>query len=262
MDEKQYGGPGEMVIDERGRGPRVVFVHGGGLGGAMAWQEQWPLGNAWRLVMPARPGYGASPWPGTEDFERDAGYIADLIEPGDHVVAHSYGAAVAMLAVAKDVSRVASLTLIESGTSDIAKEDPRVTAFHYATLGLAAHPPADDEAYLRMLFKILEPSRPLPDPLPPPLRAFAGHLRHFRSPSEAIVPVRELAAARLPKLHVSGGHSAAYEGITDALASQLGGERVVIEGGGHAPQRTGEPFNAVLRRFLGGKTVSSEGSAA
>lgn len=262
MEEKQYSGPGQMVIDERGRGPRVVFIHGGGLGGAMAWQEQWPLGDTWRLVMPARPGYGASPWPGSEDFAHDANYVADLIEPGDHVVAHSYGAAVAMLAVAKDVSRVASLTLIESGTSDIAKEDPRVTAFHYATLGLAAHPPADDEVYLRTLFKILEPSRPLPDPLPAPLRAFAGHLPHFRSPSEAIVPVRELAAASFPKLHISGGHSAAYEGITDALASQLGGERVVIEGGGHAPQRTGEPFNAVLRRFLSGEPPSSGESAA
>ncbi|MCP3727571.1 alpha/beta hydrolase [Paraburkholderia sp. CNPSo 3272] len=262
MEEKQYSGPGQMVIQERGSGPRVVFVHGGGLGGAMAWREQWPLGDTWRLVMPARPGYGASPWPGDEDFERDASYLADLLEPGDHVVAHSYGAAVAMLAVAKDVSRVASLTLIESGTSDIAKEDARVTAFHYATLGLAAHPPADDETYLRTLFRILEPSRALPDPLPAPLSAFAGHLRHFRSPSEAVVPVHELATAAFSKLHISGGHSDAYEGITDALGSQLGGERVVIAGAGHAPQRTGEPFNAVLRRFLGGETPSSGEPAA
>jgi pimeloyl-ACP methyl ester carboxylesterase len=252
MDQKQYGGPGGMVVEERGHGPRVVFVHGGGIGGAMAWQAQWSLADAWRLVMPARPGYGSSPWLGNEDFERDADYIADLIEAGNHIVAHSYGAAVAMLAVARDVSRVASLTLIESGTSAVAKDDPRVCAFHYACLGLAAHPPTDDETYLRALFRILEPTQPLPDPLPPPLRHFAAHLRHFRSPSEAIVPERELAAAAFPKLHVSGGHSAAYEGITDALAMRIGGERVVIQGGGHAPQRTGEPFNSVLRRFLGG----------
>lgn len=252
MDEKQYNGPGGMVVDERGSGPRIVFVHGGGVGGGVAWQAQWPLAGDWRLVMPARPGYGKSAWPGSEDFERDAAYIAQLLEPGDHVVAHSYGAAVAMLAVARDPDSVASLTLIESGTSAIAKDDPRVTAFHYATLGLAAYPPVDDEAHLRALFRILEPTQPLPDPLPPPLRVFAGHLRHFRSPSEAVVPVRELSAASFPKLHVSGGHSAAYEGITDALAARLGGERVVIEGGGHAPQRTGERFNAVLQRFLAG----------
>ncbi|OUL80519.1 alpha/beta fold hydrolase [Paraburkholderia hospita] len=257
MDEKQYNGPGGMVVDERGDGPRIVFVHGGGIGGAMAWQAQWPLADEWRLVMPARPGYGKSPWPGSEDFLRDAAYVAQLLEPGDHVVAHSYGAAVAMLAVARDCARVASLTLIESGTSAIAKNDPRVTAFHYATLGLAAHPPAEDEAYLRALFRILEPTQPLPEPLPPPLRVFASHLRHFRSPSEAVVPERELSVAHLPKLHVSGGHSAAYEGITDALAARLGGERVVIEGGGHAPQRTGERFNAVLRRFLSGGSLSA-----
>lgn len=108
-------------------------------------------------------------------------------------------------------------------------------------------------------FRILEPTQPLPDPLPPPLRVFASHLRHFRSPSEAVVPVRELSAASFPKLHVSGGHSAAYEGITDALAARLGGERAVIEGGGHAPQRTGERFNAVLRRFLAGEVLSDAG---
>ncbi len=250
MDMKKYQGPGGMMVEQLGQGPRIVFVHGGGAGGALAWQEQWPLAERWQLVMPARPGYGASPWLGSEDFERDAGYIAALIEPGDHVVAHSYGAAVAMLAVAQHVSKVATLTIIESGTSDIAKDDPAVTAFHYAVLGLAAHPPADDEQFLRALFRIIQPNQPLPPELPPPLRAFARHLRHFRVPAEAQVPEQLLREAPLRKLHVSGGHSPAYEGITNRLAERLGGERIVIPGAGHMPQRTGAPFNAALIRFL------------
>jgi len=253
MDQIKHVGPGGMVVEELGNGPRIVFIHGGGVGGALAWQAQWSMGADWRLVMPARPGYGESPWLGSEDFERDADYIAELFTHGDHVVAHSYGAAVAMLAVAKDVGKVASLTLIESGTSDIAKDNPDVTAFHYAALGLAAHPPADEEEYLRTLFRIIQPDQPLPADLPPPLRAFAKHLKNFRSPSEAIVPERLLKEATFPKLHVSGGHSAAYEAITDRLAERLGGERAVVRGGGHTPQRTGEPFNSVLGQFLTSK---------
>jgi pimeloyl-ACP methyl ester carboxylesterase len=154
--------------------------------------------------------------------------------------------------VAQDVGKVASLTLIESGTSDIAKDDPRVTAFHYAVRGLWAYPLADDEEQLRALFRIIQPDQPFPTPLPPPLQAFAKHLKHFRPPAESVVPEQVLKAAPFRKLHVSGGHSPAYEGITDRLAERLGGERIVIKGGGHMPQRTGEAFNAALQRFLVG----------
>ena len=248
----QYTGPGGMLVDEMGAGRRIVFVHGGGAGGALAWQAQVPLAAHWLLVMPRRPGYGGSPRnpSGREDFEYDAGLIAQLIQAGDHVVAHSYGAAVAMLAVAQAPGRAASLTIIESGTSDIAKDDAAVTSFHYATLGLAAHPPADNEAFLRTLFRIIEPSRPLPPVLPPPLQAFARHLPQFRFPAEAVVPEEALRNAGIPFLHVSGGHSPAYEGITDRLAQKLGGERLVIAGGGHMPQTTGAPFNQALAQFL------------
>lgn len=249
-----YDGPGGMQVDEIGVGRRIVFVHGGGAGGALAWKAQAPLAADWLLVMPSRPGYNASvPNPhGGEDFEYDAGLIAQLIEQGDHVVAHSYGAAVAMLAVAQVTGKVASLTIIESGTSDIARDDPAVTAFHYATLGLAAHPPADDEEFLRTLFRIIEPSRALPPALPPPLQAFARHLSTFRFPAEAKVPEQVLRNSGMRYLHVSGGHSPAYEGITDRLAERLGGQRIVIAGAGHMPQQTGLPFNTALAAFLRG----------
>jgi pimeloyl-ACP methyl ester carboxylesterase len=254
MDVTKYTGPGGMQVEEMGAGRRIVFVHGGGAGGALAWKAQAPLAVDWLLVMPSRPGYnGSAPNPsGREDFAYDAGLLAELIQLDDHVVAHSYGAAVAMLAVAQVAGKVASLTIIESGTSDIAKDDPAVTAFHYAVLGLAAHAPADDEQYLRALFRIIEPARALPPVLPPPLQAFARHLRDFRFPAEAVVPAEALRNAGVPYLHVSGGHSAAFEAITDRLQQRLGGERVVIEGGGHAPQQTGAPFNAALERFLRG----------
>ena len=254
MDISKYTGPGGMQVEEMGAGRRIVFVHGGGAGGALAWKAQAPLAAVWLLVMPSRPGYnGSAPNPlGGEDFDYDAGLIAQLIEQGDHVVAHSYGAAVAMLAVAQVAHKVASLTIIESGTSGIAKDDPAVTAFHYAALGLAAQPPADHVEFLRTLFRIIEPSRPLPPTLPPPLEAFARRLPKFRFPAMATVPEQVLRNAGIPYLHVSGGHSPAYEGITNRLAERLGGRRIVIEGGGHMPQQTGLPFNTALTTFLRG----------
>ena len=45
-------------------------------------------------------------------------------------------------------------------------------------------------------------------------------------------------------------HSAAFEAITDALERQVGGQRAVISGGGHAPQEVGDVFNALLEGFL------------
>ncbi|WP_240162301.1 alpha/beta fold hydrolase [Glaciimonas sp. PAMC28666] len=250
MEQIKYAGPGGMDVTEMGTGPRVVFVHGGGVGGALAWKEQWPMAADWRLVMVSRPGYGDSPARGGEDFERDADLVAELLQPGDHVVCHSYGAAVGMLAVAQDVDKVASMTIIESGTTAIAKDDPSVTMFHFALLGLMTNPPEDDELFLRWMFRIIQPSQPLPPVLPPPLAQFARHLRHFRSPSECIVPEKILHDAAFKKLHVSGDHNPAYEGITNRLAEHLGGERLIIRGAGHMPHMTGAPFNAALDAFL------------
>ena len=51
------------------------------------------------------------------------------------------------------------------------------------------------------------------------------------------LPLAELAAARFPKLVVSGGHSAGFDAICDDLAERIGASRVV-EGAGHEIQFT------------------------
>ncbi len=38
-------GPGEMVVEEMGAGPPLIFVHGFGSSGADAWPAQWPLAD-------------------------------------------------------------------------------------------------------------------------------------------------------------------------------------------------------------------------
>ena len=258
----QRRGPGGLCIDELGDGPPIVFVHGGGMGGALAWAAQFPLAASWRLVMPYRLGYGASPPIPGEDFERDAGPIADLLGDGAHLVGHSYGGAVALLAAARRPAAVRSLTVIESGSSGVARSHPAVAAFEGALAALVADPPPDPAARIHAVFAILEPSGRLPEPLPPPLLDFGRRLDTFRWPSEAVIPVDELAAAPFPKLWVSGGHSPVHEAITDALAEQIGGQRLVLRGAGHAPQRLGEPFNARLAAFLAAADPASRGTAA
>lgn len=238
-----------LDVAELGGGPPVVFVHGGGLGGVHSWASQLELSARFRLIIPWRLGYGGTPARGGEDFELDAPLVAQVFGDGAHVVAHSYGAVVATLAAAARPHAVRSLTIIESGGSDIARGKPGVDDYERRMGALVAAMPADPEQALRAIFSILDPSITLPSPLPPPLAQWAARLPALRWPWEAVTPVDALLAGRFPVLVVSGGQRAMYEEISDALAAALGAERRIVPAG-HAVQATGAPFNAVLEEFL------------
>ena len=243
-----------MVVEEMGSGPPVVFIHGGGLGGAQAWRAQWPLAERWRLIFPNRPGYGGSPLAGREDFEVDAGLIAELLGPGAHLIGHSYGGVIALLAAARRPEAVWTLTTVECPASAVARDDPAVAAFEQALFKLNGAPPDDPDAYLRQLFAILEPAAVLPPALRPELLTYTRHLqRNFRWPSEAVIPLDVLQRAPFPKLFLTGGHGPAYEAIADALALELGGDRRILDGGGHAPQTSGPRFNELVEAFMRAK---------
>jgi pimeloyl-ACP methyl ester carboxylesterase len=246
----QRRGPGGVAVDEIGSGPPIVFVHGNFVGGAAAWSAQFPLAARWRLIMPYRPGHGASPPGPREDFEIDASLIADLLGDGAHLVGHSYGAVGALLAAARRPEAVWSLTTIESGSTSVARRNPIVDAFERRLAAFAAAPPSDQAERLRVLLEVLRPTpRHTAEP-GPALLTFVRHLSSFRWPYEAVIPVDVLAAAPFAKLWVSGGHTPEFEAITDALAEQIGGKRLVIVGGGHEPQSMGAPFNDALEAFL------------
>jgi hypothetical protein len=65
-----------------------------------------------------------------------------------------------------------------------------------------------------------------------------------------MIPFDELTSPSLPKLVFSGAHSGAFDAVCTVLVERLGAERAVIAGAGHSVQRTGEPFNRRLRRFI------------
>lgn len=243
----------QLHIEQQGNGPRVVFVHGGEeAGGLVAFAAQLPLANSFTLILPDLPGHGQSPAQGPKQPERDARLIADLLEGGAHLVGHSYGGKVALLAAAQRPEAVRSLTLIEPATLDIAQEDPDVRLL-LAELGRAVAV-ADPRQRLEAFAAAVGIHKVWSYPLSETYQRLAADLPHLQKPSGDGVPssrqlAEQVAAAHIPALILSGGHKAGFEHICDALADILGAQRAVIAGYAHAPQQSGEPFNTCLAQF-------------
>jgi pimeloyl-ACP methyl ester carboxylesterase len=81
------------------------------------------------LLAPDRPGHGRSP-DARQDFDAEAPLIADqLLDEPVHLVGHSYGAIVAMLAAARRADHVESLVLIEPPATGVAAGNPIVDSW-------------------------------------------------------------------------------------------------------------------------------------
>ena len=108
---------------------RIVFVHGSVVNGRATWAAQRPLAERFELLVLDRPGFPPNPPVDRVDFEADASLVADLLEPGDHLVGHSYGGVIALLAAAARPEPLASLTVIEPPATRVALGNPAVDAF-------------------------------------------------------------------------------------------------------------------------------------
>ena len=129
------------------------------------------------------------------DFDVQAEELAGLLEPGDHLAAHSYGAVVSLLAAAR--APLASLTVVEPPAFGVARGDPAVEAF-------LAHFEARPEGSARVS-RVLPPLVGSSLNLRTPAAAIeAGARAAIAAPPEASIPLDELAATPFPKLVVSG----------------------------------------------------------
>lgn len=220
------------------------------LGGRESWRAQRPLTERWTLLAPDRPGHGRSP-DARQDFATEAPIVAQqLLKEPVHVVGHSYGAIVAALAAARKPQMVRSLTLIEPPASRVAKGNPVVDRWAEETHALFSDPGDDLRALLGRFFRVAGVHLPVPDPLPEPLERGTRALIGARPPTEADLPLTELAESELPCLVVSGGHHEGHEAICDVIANETNAERAVITGGAHLVPDTGDPFNQRLECFL------------
>ena len=227
-----------------------MLVHGSVVGGRLTWGAQLPLGERFELVVLDRPGFPPNPPVEQVDFETDAELVAGLLEPGDHLVGHSYGGVISLLAAARRPELVRSLTVIEPPATRVALDHPAVAEFAAAGRALYARGQTDDpEAFLRRFLTAVGSTFIPPSPLPATLEQGARALMVERGPWEAEVPLEALAAAPFPTLVVSGDHHPSFDAICDALERELDAERIVLPGYGHAAQRHPD-FNAYLTDFV------------
>jgi pimeloyl-ACP methyl ester carboxylesterase len=196
--------------------------------------------------MPTRSGYPPNPPLDRIDFERQADELRDLLEPGDHLVGHSYGGVVSLLAASSVELR--SLSIAEPPAFGVASEHPAVSTLIAALAPLWPTELAP-EAFLRTFVERVGTQFNAPSPLPPEMEASVRAMMVERPPWEAEIPFADLAAAPFPKLVLSGAHSEAFTAVCDVLERELGAERIVLPGAGHSiPRAPG--FNECLEAFL------------
>ena len=230
--------------------PRLVLVHGSVMGGRPTWSGQRRLDDRFRLEILERPGFPPGPPVDRVDFEEHAVLVAGALAGGAHLVGHSYGGVISLLAAARVPRQVRSLTVIEPPATRVARGNPAADAF--AREGIewwATGPTGDPEAFLRGFLSHVGSDYVPPSPLPEQLEQGARTLIVERGPWEAEIPLDALATARFPTLVVSGGHHAGFDAVCDVLVERLGAERLVLPGYGHTAQRHPD-FNERLGDFV------------
>ena len=226
-----------------------MLVHGSVVNSDLTWSGQKPLADRFEIVAPNRRGFPPGPDVERVDFEDEAVWLEPLLLPGTHLVGHSYGGVIALLAAARHPELLRSLTVIEPPAFGAARGVPAADEFiarieEHRTTG-----PRDPGEFLRGFLALVGSSIPAGD-FTPELLQGARTLMVERPPSEAVIPFDELAGTPFPKLVVSGGHSAAFDAVCDVLERRLGAERAVLPGAGHSVQRLGTPFNELLADFV------------
>lgn len=239
----------DLFVDTWGTGTPVVLVHGSLATGTEEWQAQKPLAEeGYQLLVPDRRGNGNSPAAEYDDFLRDADDIAEIIDDGAHVVAHSYGGLGAMFAAAQRPEATRSLVLLEPPAFTMTADNDDASGLVDAVRSMWDEgEDLPDEVWL---VRFLEANGTDPATLPPEileeLAPLVPLVRHSRPAWDREPPVAELKTAPFPKLVISGGHSRGLDAICDALAANINASRAEVAGAGHEIQFTGPPLNQVL----------------
>jgi pimeloyl-ACP methyl ester carboxylesterase len=229
--------------------PRLLLVHGSVVNADLTWSAQKPLAERFEIVAPNRRGFPPGPDVEHVDFEDEAVWLEQFLEPGTHLVGHSYGGVCSLLLAARRPELLRSLTVIEPPAFGVARGIPAADEFMSRIEEHWTNGPRDPGEFLRGFLVLVGSSTPSGD-FTPELLQGARTLMVERPPSEAVVPFDELVPTPFPKLVVSGGHSAAFDAVCDVLEERLGAERTVLPGAGHSVQRLGEPFNELLASFV------------
>jgi pimeloyl-ACP methyl ester carboxylesterase len=207
--------------------------------GPATWARQRELSARWTLVVPSRRGFVPNPPTTFSDYEADTDDVAELLGDGAHLVGHSVGGLIALMAAERRPEAVRSLCLFEPAAEALARGDPDVEAVIERSEQLLRNPGDDPRAFLAVFLEALMGvgASSLPDPLPADMEQHARLTMRERPPWDWPVPTAAAAAASWPKIVVSGGQARDREAICDATAVAIGAERVVLKGAGHLVPR-------------------------
>lgn len=240
----------DLDVERIGAGPRVLFVHGSIVDARRTWRKQGQLAADRELWFPNRPGFAGSPELRRGDFELEAPLMAELLGAGAHLVGHSYGGVIALLAAALRPEAVHSLAVSEPGLLRLVAGDPMADEMiaqgeqMYLSGGSVS-----PDVFLRAFRAGVHSTHETPEELPDWLERGARHAARERPSWHAEVPFEALARADFPKLVISGGHSEVFDAMCGRLAAEIGAERTILPGRGHTIPTLGEPYNSCLREF-------------
>jgi pimeloyl-ACP methyl ester carboxylesterase len=226
---------------------RLVFVHGSVGNAAATWSAQRGLEERFACVFLTRGGYPPGPPLERIDFDVQADEVAAELREGDHLVGHSYGGVVSLLAAARGPV-LASLTVGEPPCFGVARGNPAVEEF---LARFEAFDAAGPREYLEFFLPLVGSAITLREPLPPTLEQGARAAMVERTPEQAVIPLDALAAAPFPKLVISGAHNAAFDAVCDVLEERLPARRAVVPGAGHSLPRAPR-YNDALLAFVEG----------
>jgi pimeloyl-ACP methyl ester carboxylesterase len=252
---------GDLHVTTWGDGDPAVFVHGSFGWGEETWSAQRPLADRYRLLLVDRRGFGKTPPADRRvDFDPDADDIVDLLdrERRTHLVGHSYGGVVALLAASRRPAAVRSLCVIEPPAFALVRGRPEAEQV-ISLVAKAADDASDPEDYRARFLRAF--GFPVGNERLK-MKAFSAAQSSWieRPPWEATIPLDELADADFPKLVVRGAWDAAptearertghaFGSVCDVLEERLGARSAVFSGVAHNPQLLGERFNERLRAF-------------
>jgi pimeloyl-ACP methyl ester carboxylesterase len=256
----------DLALERNGRGPRAVFIHGSFGWGRSTFGKQTPLHADHEVILVDRRGFGKSPSAEHLGWPVDADDLVGVLEEFGpcHLVGHSYGAVVALIAAQRRPERIRSLVVIEPSCLGVAAGDPdadrvaaafepvyrdapAMTAMEFgrawgAAIGRTAEVQSAWEARLTAAdLAALEASRRERWPGDAPVDL--GALRN------AGFPITVVRGAWMPAVF-PGGHPTgrAFAAVCHAIVTATVAREVVFSGSTHNPQIE-EPgaFNALLR---------------
>jgi pimeloyl-ACP methyl ester carboxylesterase len=212
----------------------LVFVHGAGRSGASAWPSV-DRPDALVLDLAACP-----------TVEDQVTAVASAITAPSVVVAHSYGAIPAVLAVRTIRQRVTALVLIEPALYDVARGHPAIERYiarmHDAR---RAYELSGPESYWRAVRPLMF-GGPFDETRWADEQALAARFFTIRPPWGFGIGAADVASTRM--IVVTGDWNAEYDAIAESLVAE-GAEHRVLKGAQHRPQDL-PGFGALLSQVV------------